>query len=73
MRLAAVAVSRLAYARYRATTRIPSRLHGFIHALIAGDAVLNRFQSSLEHNWYLRTWRDGYKHLYTKEIIREQN
>lgn len=48
MRLAAVAVRRRACARYSDTTRMPSRLHGFIHAFMAGDAVLSRFQSSLK-------------------------
>lgn len=56
MRLAAVAVRRRACARYSATTRMPSRLHGFIHALMAGDAVLSRFQSSLATEQVLHSY-----------------
>lgn len=45
---ATVAVDRRYIVRTMCTILIASRLLGFIHAFIAGDAVLNKFQSNLK-------------------------
>jgi hypothetical protein len=47
IRHATVAVDLLYIVLTMCTTLIANLLLGFIHALIAGDAVLNRFQSNL--------------------------
>lgn len=44
---AMMAVDRLYMQRIMCTDRMANRLLGFIHALIAGEAVLSKFQSSL--------------------------
>lgn len=62
MRQATIPVERLYILRTMWTTWIANLLLGFIHALIAGDAVLSKFQSNLiGNNNIMRTYTDHTK------------
>lgn len=65
MRQATMPVERLYILRIMWTTWIANLLLGFIHALIAGDAVLSKFQSNLtENNKIMRIYAGHIKESY---------
>ena len=60
-----MAVDRLYILRTIRTTCFANLLLGFIHALIAGDAVLSKFQSNLiQNNKVMRTLSCLYQEPY---------
>lgn len=66
IRQATIAVDRRYIVRTICTILIASRLLGFIHAFIAGDAVLSKFQSNLKQVPHLNIF-------YSKQRRRCQN